>query len=105
MEQLKRFFARTEGQDLIEYALLASLIAVTLVVALSSVGVKVSSSFQNVSSAVSTAGAPGSGGNGNNGNGNNGNNGGGNNGNGNNGNNGNGNNGNNGNGNNGNGKQ
>ena len=93
MEQLKRLFGRTEGQDLIEYALLTSLIAVTLVVALNSVGVKVSSSFQNVSSAVSTAGASGSGANGNNGNGNNGNNG-----NGNNGNNGNGNNGNNGNG-------
>jgi Flp pilus assembly pilin Flp len=88
MEKLKRFLGPTEGQDLIEYALLTSLIAVTLVVALSSVGVKVSSSFQNVSSAVSTAGASGSGANGNNGNGNNGNNG--NNGSGNNGNNGNG---------------
>ena len=42
MSTITRLFRRSEGQDLIEYALLASLVSVLAVVVLNSVGVKVS---------------------------------------------------------------
>ena len=87
MRMLRRLVRSTTGQDLIEYALLAGLISVGVVLVLGPLGVSVSSSYQRIDAALSAPGAPGNNGGGNNGGGNNGggNNGGGNNGGGNNG--------------------
>ena len=81
MRMLRRLVRSTIGQDLIEYALLAGIISVGVVLVLGPLGISVSSSYQRIDAALS---APGGG---NNGGGNNGgaNNGGGNNGGGNNG--------------------
>lgn len=47
-----RFVAEDEGQDLIEYALLAGLISLICVVAIKSAGTKVSTLFNNVANAI-----------------------------------------------------
>ena len=93
MKLLMHFLRRTEGQDLIEYTLLASLISVSVVLVLGPLGSKISNSYQRIGTTLSAPGSSGSGapgngnGNGNNGQGNgNGNGNGGGNGNGNNGN-------------------
>ena len=85
--RIRSFVREESGQDLIEYALLAGLISVGVVLVLGPLGVSVSSSYQRIDAALSAPGAPGNNGGGNNGGGNNGggNNGGGNNGGGNNG--------------------
>ena len=48
----KRFLAEDEGQDLIEYALLAGLIALVCVLAITNAGQKVSTLFTNVTAAI-----------------------------------------------------
>ena len=45
---LKRLFKEESGQDLIEYALIAALIAVTSVVAMSSLATAISTEFNKV---------------------------------------------------------
>jgi pilus assembly protein Flp/PilA len=50
---LARFIKEEEGQDLIEYALLAAFIAVVVIAAVQSVGTKVTGMFQNVNTQLS----------------------------------------------------
>jgi pilus assembly protein Flp/PilA len=52
MKSLKAFAGNESGATAIEYALIASLIAVALVGILSSLGTKLSSEFSEVSSAL-----------------------------------------------------
>jgi Flp pilus assembly pilin Flp len=47
-----RFVAEDEGQDLIEYALLAGLISLVCVLAITAAGKKVSTLFTNVTAAI-----------------------------------------------------
>ena len=61
MPLIRRLARRSEGQDLIEYALLASLISVTVIVALDSIGIKLSNAFVRIDAAVTAVGAPASG--------------------------------------------
>jgi len=49
---INRFVCEEEGQDLIEYALLAGLIALVCVVTITSAGGKVSTLFSNVNTAI-----------------------------------------------------
>lgn len=49
---LNRFVLEEAGQDLIEYALLAGLIALVCVVAITNAGTKVSTLFTNVESSI-----------------------------------------------------
>ena len=79
LKLLKRLAARTDGQDIIEYALLAGFISVTVLVALGGIGGNVGDTYGKVSTSVAAAnvagdsGQAGAGtgnGNGNNGNGN-----------------------------------
>ena len=55
MEKLIKFFKDEQGVTAIEYALIASLIAVFIVVALYFVGGQVSDTYDTVASEVSTA--------------------------------------------------
>jgi Flp pilus assembly pilin Flp len=55
------FIRRTEGQDLLEYAILTSLVAVLMVGVVTSVGGKVSNLFVQADASLDRAGAPGSG--------------------------------------------
>ncbi len=50
-----RFLREDEGQDLIEYALLAGLIAVVAVTAIQGIGTKLNALFINVNSVLSSA--------------------------------------------------
>jgi pilus assembly protein Flp/PilA len=50
---LARLIKEEEGQDLIEYALLAAFIAVVVIAAVQSVGTKVNTIFQNVNTQLS----------------------------------------------------
>lgn len=52
---LKRFINEEEGQDLIEYALLAGLIALACVVALTATGTNLNTLWTSVNDAVATA--------------------------------------------------
>jgi pilus assembly protein Flp/PilA len=56
MEKLVRFFKDEQGVTAIEYALIASLIAVFIVAALYFVGGQVEDTYQNVASEVANAG-------------------------------------------------
>ena len=53
---MKKFFARfineTEGQDLIEYALLAGIIAIGAVTIMTNVSTALNGQFSNISSAI-----------------------------------------------------
>ena len=49
---LNRFVREEEGQDLIEYALLAGLISLVCVIAITSVGTKVSGLYNNVQTSI-----------------------------------------------------
>jgi pilus assembly protein Flp/PilA len=49
---LKRFVREEAGQDLIEYALLAGLISIVCVLAITNVGTKVSGLFVNVQTSI-----------------------------------------------------
>ncbi len=52
MKQIKRFFRNEDGATAIEYALIASLIAVVIISAVQLVGTKVSGVFSAVGSAL-----------------------------------------------------
>ena len=53
MKELLQAMMRDEsGQDLIEYAMLAALISVLAVVAITAVGSKLDSSYQNIQAAI-----------------------------------------------------
>jgi len=52
-ESLARFIAREEGQDLVEYALLVSLIALAAIAGISPIASAITSAFNNVSTALS----------------------------------------------------
>jgi Flp pilus assembly pilin Flp len=56
---IKLLLRRSEGQDLIEYALLASFVSCVAVAVLSSLGLKVSGRLDNIGTAISATGAPG----------------------------------------------
>lgn len=60
MEQLMRFIHDEDGVTSIEYALIAALIAIVIVVALSFVGNQVSDTYENIATQVSGAGGSGS---------------------------------------------
>ena len=55
LDAIDRFTKREEGQDMIEYALLAALISVVAIAAITLVGPKVSTLFNTVSSALNGA--------------------------------------------------
>ena len=46
---IRRLISETEGQDLIEYALLAALIALAAITAMTSLGTAINTKFGNVS--------------------------------------------------------
>jgi pilus assembly protein Flp/PilA len=50
---IRSFFAKEEGQGLVEYALILALIAVVVIAILSLVGQKVSTTFSTISSTMS----------------------------------------------------
>ncbi len=50
---LRNFFAREEGQGLVEYALILVLIAIVVIGVLTLLGKKVSSVFSNINSGLS----------------------------------------------------
>jgi pilus assembly protein Flp/PilA len=52
MEKLKRFFKEEEGVTAIEYALIASLIAIIIVGAVTATGTSVQGTFQAVANAL-----------------------------------------------------
>jgi pilus assembly protein Flp/PilA len=52
MEKIKRFFKEEEGVTAIEYGLIASLIAVAIIVAVTAVGGQLQIVFQAVSTAL-----------------------------------------------------
>jgi pilus assembly protein Flp/PilA len=52
---IRRIFSDTEGQDLIEYALLAALIALAAVTAMQTLTGAINTKFENVSSALNSA--------------------------------------------------
>ncbi len=54
---LRRLFAETEGQDLIEYALLAAFISLIAIAAIGSVGTSLNSVWGNVDNQVAAAAA------------------------------------------------
>jgi pilus assembly protein Flp/PilA len=51
---LLRLVNETEGQDLIEYALLAALIAIAAITAMQALGVQINSKFSTVSSTLAS---------------------------------------------------
>lgn len=69
MKLLKRLVFRTEGQDLIEYALLASIISVSVVLVLGPIGTTITTSYDEIETALSAPAAPPNGGGPGNGNG------------------------------------
>lgn len=52
---VRRFVREEEGQDLLEYALLVALIALVAVAAVTAAGTTVSTIFNNIANALSTA--------------------------------------------------
>ena len=52
---MKRLLTETEGQDLIEYALLAALIALAAITAMTSLGNAINGKFNAVSSSLTSA--------------------------------------------------
>jgi pilus assembly protein Flp/PilA len=52
---LKSVFAREEGQDLVEYALVVALIAFGAVAAMQGLSTEINTAFQTISSDLSTA--------------------------------------------------
>ena len=51
---IKRFFVEEEGQTLVEYGLLISLIALVVIAVLTVMGTKISSTFNKASNSLST---------------------------------------------------
>ena len=52
---MRRLITETEGQDLIEYALLAALIALAAITAMTNLGGAINGKFVNVSTSLTTA--------------------------------------------------
>ena len=52
METLKRFIREDDGQDMIEYALLASFISIVAIVALRAIGPLVNTIYTNIQTAL-----------------------------------------------------
>ena len=52
---IQRFIREEEGQDLIEYALLAAIIAIGAIVAMGLLSQQINTTFDNVESALDTA--------------------------------------------------
>ena len=55
MEKIRRFLKDEEGVTAIEYGLIAALIAVTIVVAVTAVGTNLNTTFTTVSNKLATA--------------------------------------------------
>ena len=55
MYNLKCFFTSEDGATAIEYALIAALIAIVAIIAMSSVGTEVDNSFSTVASSLTSA--------------------------------------------------
>jgi Flp pilus assembly pilin Flp len=55
MNLIARFVRETEGQDLVEYAVLAMLIALAMISAISVFGGAVSTAFGNIDTGLTTA--------------------------------------------------
>ena len=55
LTRIKRFLAEKEGVTLIEYCLIAALIAIVSLIILSAVGTEVSAVFSKINSALSSA--------------------------------------------------
>jgi pilus assembly protein Flp/PilA len=51
---LSRFISETEGQDLIEYALLAAIIALGVITAMTGVRSALNTQFSNISTTIAT---------------------------------------------------
>ena len=51
---IKRFFAEEEGQTLVEYGLLISLIALVVIAVLTVMGKKISNTFNNAANSMSS---------------------------------------------------
>jgi pilus assembly protein Flp/PilA len=51
---LSRFISETEGQDLIEYALLAAIIALGVITAMTGVRTALNTQFNNISTTIAT---------------------------------------------------
>ena len=49
MDTLKNFLAREEGQDLVEYALLAALLSIASIAALKILGPKIAATWDKIS--------------------------------------------------------
>jgi Flp pilus assembly pilin Flp len=52
MKNLKRFIREEDGQDMIEYALLASFISIVAIVALRAIGPLVNTIYTNIQTAL-----------------------------------------------------
>jgi Flp pilus assembly pilin Flp len=52
MKALNSFFRKEDGQDMVEYALLASFISIVAIVALRAIGPLVRTIYQNIQSAL-----------------------------------------------------
>lgn len=57
MEKLIRFFKDEEGATAVEYGLMVALIAVVIITAVALLGTNLSTKFNNVATAVGTAGS------------------------------------------------
>jgi Flp pilus assembly pilin Flp len=57
MKALKNFIVREEGQDLVEYALLAALLSIVSIVALQTLGPTIAAVWDTINDAISGAGA------------------------------------------------
>jgi len=55
MEKIKRFFKEEEGVTAIEYGLIAALIALAIIVAVSAVGTNLNTVFNKVASSLGAA--------------------------------------------------
>ena len=57
MKALKNFIVAEEGQDLVEYALLAALLSIVSIVALQTLGPTIAGVWDQINTAISGAGA------------------------------------------------
>ena len=58
MKALKSFIVREEGQDLVEYALLAALLSIVSIAALTLLGPVIANVWTQIQAAIEGAGAP-----------------------------------------------
>jgi len=52
MKDLKNFVVREDGQDLVEYALLAALLSIVSITALKALGPKISATWDSITAAL-----------------------------------------------------